>query len=232
MTDEITLVPVCSWNDLLLLNVATYILSYLLCCFILVCSRAVTTVSTQSVPNSVKNAPAKCDIKDSLCSLLTVLYRSFYPLTCNQIQLIQIKKKRRKFRVCSACLWVDETIVVVYSAWSLINCMLHSFIPLFFFERPARWDFKNEGCIRYQQSITRFVETSPQSFPRVTLENRAQAITIHQPEIMRAHKVHSKDTATHSLSQDRHKGMLLPGKPSDCFLPRGCTVLNNAYLKT
>lgn len=131
MTDEITLVPVCSWNDLLLLNVATYILSYLLCCFILVCSRAVTTVSTQSVPNSVKNAPAKCDIKDSLCSLLTVLYRSFYPLTCNQIQLIQIKKKR-KFRVCSACLWVDETIVVVYSAWSLINCMLHSFIPLFF----------------------------------------------------------------------------------------------------
>lgn len=142
------------------------------------------------------------------------------------------QKKKRKFRVCSACLWVDETIVVVYSAWSLINCMLHSFIPLFFFERPARWDFKNEGCIRYQQSITRFVETSPQSFPRVTLENRAQAITIHQPEIMRAHKVHSKDTATHSLSQDRHKGMLLPGKPSVCFLPRGCTVLNNAYLKT
>lgn len=47
---------------------------------------------------------------------------------------------------------------------------------------------------------------------------------------MRAHKVHSEDTATYSLLQDRHKGMLLSGKPSARSLPGGCLMLNNTYL--
>lgn len=148
----------------------------------------------------------------------------------NSVNSDQKKKKKIQSLQCLLVSWWNNRGGLFCMEFNKQHvAQLH---PSFFFERPARWDFKNEGCIRYQQSITRFVETSPQSFPRVTLENRAQAITIHQPEIMRAHKVHSKDTATHSLSQDRHKGMLLPGKPSVCFLPRGCTVLNNAYLKT
>lgn len=48
---------------------------------------------------------------------------------------------------------------------------------------------------------------------------------------MRAHKVHSEDTATYSLLQDRHKGMLLSGKPSHRSLPRGRLVLNNTCFK-
>lgn len=48
---------------------------------------------------------------------------------------------------------------------------------------------------------------------------------------MRAHEVHSKDTATYSLLQDRHKGMLLPGKPSARSLPRGRLMLNNINFK-
>ncbi len=47
---------------------------------------------------------------------------------------------------------------------------------------------------------------------------------------MRAYKVHRKDTATHSLLQDRHKDMLLLGKPSARSLPRGRLMLNNTYL--
>lgn len=48
---------------------------------------------------------------------------------------------------------------------------------------------------------------------------------------MRAHKVHSEDTATYSLLQDRHKGMLLSGKSASRSLPGGCLMLNNTYLK-
>lgn len=86
-------------------------------------------------------------------------------------------------------------------------------------------------AFRYQRRIRRFLGASPPSFPRVTLQIRAQAIAIHQLEIMRAHEVHCKDTATYCSLQDRRKGMLLPGKPSGRYLPGRCFILNKTYLK-
>lgn len=152
------------------------------------------------------------------------LHWSLCPSTCNKNQVNTIVVCQPLFQslMCSlVSLWLKKILLVFLLCMGLKKTACFTTSSFCFKchilgSHKWRWPY-----------FSMLAETSHAVISQVTLQNWAWAIAIHQPEIMRAQEVSSKDTATHSLLQQRRQSMIQPEKAPALVLPWVRLVLNN-----